>query len=186
MLPSIDTTNQNLAILPAGGNAPSRKVDFEHSAKVINPRAADIYKSSKSGAEETSLEVAENNIIEKRAEKARNAKATEVKTRSTQDQVEINFTLSPEERDVFNAALTSEETPPPLSPEEKATLKKASERLSKFIEGAVSKNGERRDRVEKAMTEWYSRISKNELKGPSDLIQLLHSAASGGLDKMYE
>lgn len=183
MLPSIDTSNQNLAILPAGGSAASRKVDSEHSAKVINPRAVETYKSSKSGVEESSLEVAENNNNEKRAEKARAAKATEVRARSTQDQVEINLALSPEERDVFSTALTSEET---LSPEEKATLKKASERLTKFINDAVSKNGERRDRVEKAMTEWYSRISKNELKGPSDLIQLLHSAASGGLDEMYE
>lgn len=97
-----------------------------------------------------------------------------------QDRVEINFSLSREERDAFVTAFSSKQDPAVMSEEEKATLRKASERISSFIDDAIARNTDNRERVEKAMKEWYSRITHGE--SPADLVDLLRKAAMGNLD----
>ena len=102
--------------------------------------------------------------------------------REDQDRVELNFHLTREEREAFATAFSSKQNPETMSPDEQETLKKASERISKYIEEAVTRNSDSRERVEKAVGEWYSRLTRGE-QSPFDLINLLRQAAMGNLDE---
>lgn len=101
----------------------------------------------------------------------------------SKDKADINFTLSREERDAFIAAFSSKQDSASMTNGEKETLKKASERISKFIDEAITRNSDNREKVEKAVGEWYSRITKGE-QGPMDLIELMRKAAMGTLDNL--
>lgn len=98
------------------------------------------------------------------------------------DQVEISLSLTREEREAFRTALESRQNGSKMTEQEKSTLEQASEKISGFIESVVSRNTDNRERVEKAVNAWYSRITKGEHQGPVDLINLLRQAAMGTLD----
>lgn len=111
------------------------------------------------------------------------AKKSETGIRQVKDQVEINFSLTREEREAFTTAFSSKQDPAKMSEEENTTLKAASERISKFIDEAISRNSDNRERIEKVMGEWYSRMTQGK-QGPVDLVNLLRQAAMGNLDDL--
>ena len=102
--------------------------------------------------------------------------------KSVQDSVEISFYLSREERAVFAEAFANGKNPADMTEKEKSVLQQASERISKYIDEAIAKNSENRDRTEKAVREWYSGIVKGDDKKPVDMLQILRRAAIGQLD----
>ncbi len=100
------------------------------------------------------------------------------------DSAEINFSLTQEERDAFINAFSSKQDPATMTEEERSVLQQASERINKYIDEAIANNTEKRERVEKAVREWYSSIAKGEDQGPTDLIHLLRKAAMGQLSDL--
>lgn len=168
MLPTIDTINPGV-----GGGVPPRRPEAE--------KAVEAYKTP------SVRENPEEGRISRIADSREQVQALKSKNESTDrgmDRVEINLQLSREERDAFQAALASKQDPDSMSSDERETLKKASERITKFIEDTVARNADNRERVEKAVSEWYSRLSKGERDGPIDLINLLRQAAMGNLDDL--
>lgn len=106
--------------------------------------------------------------------------------RGRTDQTELGFTLSADEREAFIDAFVDRKSPAEMSPEEKDTIQKASERITNFVDETIARNNGKREQVEKAVGEWYSRISRGELDSSTDLINLLRLAATGDLDKLWE
>lgn len=106
----------------------------------------------------------------------------ETKTRSFykngQDQSEINFQLTREERDVFVNAISGDEDPEEMSEQEQETLQRVAERIEKLIEEAATRNTQKVERLEKAIKEWYTRLS-GKREAPADLIALIYRAAAG-------
>lgn len=162
MLPKIDSINQ--AVPPAASYEAPVKPEAEKS-EAVSPRA------------------------EEKPEAKSRRTATEAiparEQREARDQVEIQFVLSREEREAFAAALSSQGNPAEtMTEEEKQTVKKASERISKFIDDTAARNQKSREKVESAVSEWYSKMSRGEPRGPLDLIQLLRAAAMGNLEEL--
>lgn len=168
MLPTIDTTNPGV-----GSVTPQPRPEAERVAEVYRTSRAEERPEARKGAR-----------IDDRGDSYQASRAKTEAVGASADQVEINFQLTMEERDAFLAAFSSKQDPATMSPEEKETLQKASERISKYIEEAISRNRDNRERVEKAVGEWYSRMSRGERDGPADLVQLLRQAAMGNLDDM--
>lgn len=158
MLPNIDQVNSQ--------NAISAALPRRHE----NEKGTEVYKAA---------QAAENARAKAAAEPAP-ARPIE----QERDQVEISLSLTREERDAFRAALSSKQNGLEMTKEEKSTLKEAAEKISGFIESVVAKNADNRERVEKAVGEWYAQLSKGEPQGPADLINLLRQAAMGTLDDM--
>ncbi|MDR2390291.1 MAG: hypothetical protein LBE84_01230, partial [Planctomycetota bacterium] len=90
--------------------------------------------------------------------------------------------------DVLIAAFSGEKTAlRDLSESEKDTLKRVSERISKFIDQTLARNNSKRERVEETLEKWFSRLTMGERQGPFDLINLFHAAAMGTIsDKAGE
>lgn len=102
--------------------------------------------------------------------------------RPSGDQADIAFQLNREEREVFRAAFTEGKRPADMTADERDTLRQASDRISQLVDDAIAKNAENRERVEKAVHEWYGRLVQGEGRAPGELIRLLHQAAMGELD----
>lgn len=159
MLPRIDSITQGVSAA-AGYEAPARQ-ETEKPVQTTPTRT------------------------ETEPERKMRQKATETfPAREQRDQVDIHFTLSREEREAFAAALSNRKNPDgEMTEEEKQTVQKASERITKFIDATIARNQQSREKVEKAVSEWYSKLSRDEPSGPFDLIQLLREAAMGNLDE---
>ena len=168
MLPTIDTTLTSPGV---GGGAPVRHPETE--------KAIEAYKTK--APVEPKLKTEETAPREDTYQSSAERSKTDIVGRK--DQVEINFQLTMEERDAFLAAFKSKQDPATMTPEERDTLQKASERISKFVDEAIARNADNRERVEKAVGEWYSRLTKGETEGPLDLVNLLRQAAMGNLDE---
>ena len=97
------------------------------------------------------------------------------------DEVRLALSLSPEERRVMLSVFDEGEDAGSLSKEERETLRDAAERISKYLDEAMARSRNDRERVEKAFGEWFSRLTKGERQGPLDLINLLRQAAMGTL-----
>lgn len=97
------------------------------------------------------------------------------------DQAEINFQMSREEREVFLSVMTGREKASEMSETEQKLMEKASERLDKLIEAATSRDTASRERMDKAVKEWYLRLS-NGKQPPANLLNLITQAANGELD----
>jgi len=164
MLPKID-------VITLGASDPQ-------APRPESERAVDAYK--KNGTEI----IARTDFIEKRLEAAKEAETAKsgALARDRKDKVELNLTLSREEREAFATAFSGHAKE--MTPEEKSVLEQAAERLSAFIEEAITKNADNRERVEKAVSEWYSRLSRGEPRTSDDLIRLLRQAAMGDLDDL--
>lgn len=163
MLPKVDSINQ--AVPPAANYEAPVKPDAEKPVEAVSPKAD-----------------------EKQEAKSRRSATEAIPAREQperRDQVEIHFALSREEREAFAAALSSQGNPAEtMTEEEKRTVQKASERITKFIDDTVARNQKSREKVESAVSEWYSKMSRGEPRGPFDLIQLLRAAAMGNLDEL--
>lgn len=168
MLPTIDHMSPGRA---ASGSAVLRRADVE--------KALEAYKTNQPDNPRTGEKA-------KKAEALPEARKSpaDAKVPAGQDQAEINFTLSREEREAFVSAFNSRQDPAAMSDSEKETLRKASERISKFIDDAISRNSDNREKVEKAVGEWYAKMTKGEQQGPTELITLLRQAALGNLDNL--
>ncbi len=109
---------------------------------------------------------------------------TDVRRRAaarTGDQAEINFQMSREEREVFLSAMSGRESVSEMSEEEQRLMERASERLEKLIEAADARDAASRERMDKAVKEWYLRLS-NGKQPPADLLTLIRQASQGLLD----
>lgn len=168
MLPTIDTTLTNSGV---GGGTPLRHLETE---KAIEAYKSNVPVETKQKAEKPDPR---EDVYQSSAERSK----TDIVGRK--DQAEINFQLTMEERDAFLSAFTSKQDPSSMTPEEREALQKASERISKYIDETVARNGDNRERVEKALREWYSHLTKGETDGPLDLLNLLRQAAMGNLDE---
>lgn len=103
------------------------------------------------------------------------------KKSAAQDQAEIKLQLTREEREVFLNAISGRESPSEMSEEEQELLQKTSERIEKLIEEANARDTQTKERVDKAVKEWYTRLS-NGKQPPGDLLTLIRQAAAGVLD----
>lgn len=163
MLPNIDTALQNGMPVESYGRGGENQRPTS-----VRYKAADATKPAEGGSSSATAVVAEK-------------KRSESDNRT--DQVTINLSLSPEEKDAFGKAFSDKGNLSTMSEEEKQALKEASERIGKFIDDTVSKNQDKREKVEKAVREWYSRITKGKETGPTEFISLLRAAAMGTLEE---
>lgn len=173
MLPTTETVNTHA---PVGENLQPRRQETNYIAEAYRASKVD---TKNSGVSEKTNAVAE---IHQRAKPKTKPKTDTVNLK--QDQVELNFSLSHEERDAFISVFSSKQAPATMTEAEKETLQKASERISKYVEEAIAKNKEKRERVELAVSEWYARISKGDRQEPMAFINLLRAAAMGDLDEL--
>ncbi len=119
-------------------------------------------------------EKAGTSIIGARTETAKRSR-TEVR-----DQAGINFQMTREEREVFLSAISGRERVSEMSENEQKLMEKAAERLEKLIEAADTRDTANREKLDKAVKEWYTRLA-NGKQPPPDLIMLISQAAAGKL-----
>ncbi len=97
------------------------------------------------------------------------------------DQAGINFQMTREEREVFLSAMSGRERVSEMSENEQKLVEKTAERLEKLIEAADTRDAAKREKLDKAVKEWYIRLA-NGRQPPTDLITLIRDAAAGKLD----
>lgn len=170
MLPTNDALS---TISYASAASPVARLEAEKAAEAYRAKKAEVSTIDKIAAEK---------MIEA-SDESKNPKA-EVK--KDKDRVEINLALTREERDAFVSAFNNKQEPLEMTEEEKEALRNASERISKFIDEAIARNSDNRERVEKAVGEWYHMITKGEHQRPTELITLLRQAAMGNLGAIGE
>lgn|GEM_PF-2844319 len=183
MLPTIDNLT---AAIPKNGvsaqSATQKDSETDRVVQAINAKSVEAYKSNKPTPDPANAP--EKTLGAHKIDKIQAANAPE--TQRNNDLIELNFSLTREERDAFIQAFSDKQDPATMTQEEKDNLQSASERIAKYVEETIAKNTERRERVEKAVGEWYSRISKRELEGQFDLLELLEKAASGQIDTLWK
>jgi hypothetical protein len=137
-------------------------------AEEVQPAADDVKASDQAGTS-------------KRAENPKEKFGTNRNSdrRQPKDSLELSFHLTPEERDAMVRAFSKGEA---LDREERSTLRTTAERISKAIDETLAMRSENRDRVEKAVAEWYSKIAHGESGQPFELIKLLRMASLGQFD----
>lgn len=193
MLPNIDVTTA----ATMGGSAPvtssARRVETDQLVQEANRALQNLQiqqpqerQSSPSTADRAASTdaVTDSQATEKTQQTGKAGKpGTRTYDRNgNRDQAEINFQLTRDERDVFLNAMSGREDPQEMTEDEQNTLQKVSERLEKLIEEATAKETERVERLERAVKEWYSRLSNGKHKAPADLIRLISQAAMGVVD----
>jgi hypothetical protein len=137
-------------------------------AEEAQPAAADIKASDKAGASKRSEDPKDKSSTNRNSDRRR-----------PKDSLELSFHLTPEERDAMVRAFSIGEA---LDREERSTLRTTAERISKAIDETLALRSENRDRVEKAVAEWYSKIAQGENGQPFELIKLLRMASLGQFD----
>ena len=172
MLPNVDPVTQGTS---SGGTAYLRRADYPQLAQAEIPEAT----AEKAKESNASQALGKSNNADANA-KAKNS------IWENKDQAELNFSLTREEKEVFVNAFSKDQDPATMSEDDQETLQKAAERISKFVEEAIAKKAENRKRIEKAVSEWYDKISNGEGKGPAELIHLLHQAAMGTLGDFWD
>lgn len=98
---------------------------------------------------------------------------------SARDSAEINFQMTLEEREIFLSAMSGQEDPTDMTQEEQTVLQNVSERIEKLLEEAETKSTDRGDRIDRAIKEWYNRLSNGKHKAPADLVRLIRLSAMG-------
>ncbi len=97
------------------------------------------------------------------------------------DQAEINFQMTREEREAFLNAMSGQEDPSDMTEQEQTALQRAAERIDKLLENAATRQTDRGDRLDKAVREWYSRLSNGKAP-PPDLLVFIRQAAAGNMN----
>ena len=173
MIPNIDP------VAPTSVGAQATSVKRPETDKIVetyqtaNVRDTASFEETESSARPTSK--TGTSIISMHSDAAKQLRA------ATGDQAEINFQLTREEREAFLSAMTGRERVSEMSEGEQRLVEKVSERLEKLIETADAKDAASRERVDKAVKEWYLRLS-NGKQPSSDLLTLIRDAAAGKLD----
>jgi DUF4097 and DUF4098 domain-containing protein YvlB len=109
---------------------------------------------------------------------------TESVSKAVRDEASLALALTQEEKAVLLAVFSEGRTPASLTPEEKDAFHLASERIQDLIDQTLTRSQSHKARIEKALEEWFSRLTQGKNQGPLDLINLFHQAASGELDRM--
>ena len=105
-----------------------------------------------------------------------------------QDQAHLDFALSQEEKLAFSRYLedkdNGENVEETLPEDSQNVMKTAAERITKAIDETIARNTESRERVEKAVSEWYNSLSRGESDGerPRNFIEILRAVAMGKFD----
>ena len=130
---------------------------------------------------ETARTAAAATAVERPQPPAKDGQAARERPR---DQAEMAFSLTAEERDalVKTVAAARRDESAELSPQEQETLRQTAERIAKAVDETIAKNNDKRQFVEKAVSEWYTKLSNGEAVEPFELIKLLRDAAVGKLD----
>lgn len=188
MLPNIDPAK---AASSASVNpTPTKKPDVERAAPytpTVAKPAADAEKVRQTATEPRTGESAPSKAGTEVLQRIRrvDGKPATPGQKLTQDQAEINFQLTREERDVFLNAISGDESVEEMTKQEQETLQKAAERIEKLIEEADTRTAEGRERLDRAVKEWYSRLANGKHKPPTDLLRLIQAAAAGKTDLSY-
>lgn len=183
MLPNIDPVTNAAAV---GAVTPStRRPDTE--------KALEAYTSGSKARVDEKRVRREAGRVGKETKEARAPDAVErtgqVRSRDTatdivrriDDQADIAFQMTREEREVFLGYVSGEEELDQLTDQEKITLERVTERVEKLIEQADARSTKGRDRINVAMKEWYSRLA-NGKQAPENLIALIQRASQGMMD----
>lgn len=177
MLPSIDPAAVGAAASVSGA-AQSQRAEMDRviEAYKVAPVAAD---EAKVGAEagqasRTAAAVARPEAIKTK----RNANDL---FKRPDDQAEVAFQVTREEREVFLNYASGNEDIDELSEHEQTTLQRVAERLDKLIEAASERNAKGMNRINAAMKEWYSRLAGGK-EAPEQLIALIQRASQGKMD----
>ena len=160
-------------ILEAYQSISSLKVEEKRTVKEADPSDVKAF-----GAETKEARAADE---VKRAERVRGRSSTTAITKRFNDQADIAFQLTREERDVFLDYVTGETDSESLTDQEEITLQRVTERLSKLIEEADARSAKGRNRINAAMKQWFSRLSGGK-EVPAHLIDLIQQAAQGKMD----
>ncbi len=114
------------------------------------------------------------------------AKSATARSNNAKDQVDLHFSMTQEEKVAFSRYLATREEDGSsvfLTDEDRDLMQKAAERIVNAIDETIAKNHESRQRVEKAVSEWYSQLAKGESRDSFGFIQLLRDAAMGKFDE---
>lgn len=174
MLPNIDPTTTTASAV--GGTTPQvKRPEVEKALEAYQQRP--VSDNSSPGELEGTTRSAEKptRIVGTRHETDR------FKKPAGQDQAELKMQLTREEREVFLNAISGRESTSEMSEEEQRLLQKTTERIEKMLEEADARDAQTRERVDKAVKEWYTRLS-NGKQPPGDLLTLIRQAAAGTLD----
>lgn len=100
------------------------------------------------------------------------------------DQVELNFALNQDEKIAFGRLFADrkDEEPDIFTQEDQELVKKAAERITRAIDEVIAKNTKTRERVEKAVSEWYSALAGGEPTPPLQFLNILRQVAMGRYD----
>lgn len=117
-------------------------------------------------------------------------KTDQTDPKSKQDQVELQFALTRDEKAAFSRYSASREEGEDnksafVSDEDRKRMQEAAERIATAMEEQIAKNNQSRQRVEKAVTEWYSILSgddRDAKTNPLAFIGILRDAAMGKFD----
>ncbi len=193
MLPTIDPTNSAASVaVQTQPQTPTRRLDAEKALEAYNLQtaAADAEKAAAASQQvdaagqkaDTAGEAQKTAPSPSRKAAAESKPKTDVYLRPGQDQAEINFQLTREEREAFINAISGQEKPEDMAEEEQTALQRAAERVEKLIEEALTRSTDRGERLDKAIKEWYTRLTNGKYKAPPDLISLIQQAAAGNVN----
>ncbi|MDR3211873.1 MAG: hypothetical protein LBU79_08155 [Planctomycetota bacterium] len=106
-------------------------------------------------------------------------------SRTVSDQVELRYTLSTEESEAFSRYFANRDESGKSalpSPEDQEVIQKAAERISHALDGVINKNLQSQERLDRAISQWYSDIASGSVERPTHLIGLLGQLAMGKFD----
>lgn len=183
MLPNIDPVSNAAAV---GAITPStRRPDMDKALEAYKNVPAARVDERRVGKEagrvgKETKEARAPDAVERTGQIRSRDSATDI-VRRIDDQADIAFQMTREERDVFLGYTSGEEELDQLTDQEKITLERVTERIEKLIEQADARSTKGRGRINLAMKEWYSRLA-NGRQAPENLIDLIQRAAQGMMD----
>lgn len=183
MLPNIDPVTSAAAV---GATTPStRRPDMEKALEAYKSAPAARVDEKRVGKEagrvgSETKEARAPDAVERTSQVKARERTTDV-VRRIDDQADIAFQMTREEREVFLGYISGEEEIDQLTDQEKITLERVTERIEKLIEEADARSTKGRGRITLAMKEWYSRLA-NGKQAPENLIDLIQRAAQGMMD----
>lgn len=183
MLPNIDPVTSTAAV---GATTPStRRPDMEKALEAYKNVPAARVDDNRVGKEAARVGNETNgaraaDAVERAGQVKSRDSSTEV-VRRKDDQADIAFQMTREEREVFLGYVSGEEELSQLTDQEKITLERVAERIEKLIEQADARSTKGRNRINVAMKEWYSRLA-NGKEAPENLIDLIQRASQGMMD----
>lgn len=176
MLPTIDPAAG--AAANVGGANQSRRSDMDKIVEAY--KIAAPAKTEKQQVDNAGSEAAKTSGVQGSEAVRSKQRPTDVILR-LEDQADISFQLTREEREVFLSYASGEEEPSQMTQQEQTTLQRVAERLDKLIEESDARSAKGRSRIDAAMKEWYSRLASGK-QAPERLIDLIKLASQGQMD----